>query len=311
MRDETPSTAVVLSADESVQVAREAATAAMARQPGFDIANLSEEEFEQGLERLRIRQKRMKRIYDTNLVPGVHYGNPDNAWSKPRLLKAGAEELANLCRLSPRLMGQPDVILTKEFCSVTIRMGLADSKGNFVGERHAHCNSMEKRFKKRGGAGFTWADARETMHDCYSMAEKRAFVASVLAATGLEGFLSNGETYNKALAAGQEDREAVARQGATKDEAKPMERAEMNELYKLALAAGISDRFQWGQFVEDTLGTRFVGVSDGPKLRAALSEMAGPKPAATEPVAKQEEPGRTYDDPAADIEDDAGDAREP
>lgn len=251
---------------------REAATMALAARPGFDLAAVDEQEFERGLERLKVRQRRMLRILDTVLVPGAHYGNPNNAWAKPRLLKPGAEELANLFRLSPRLIGEPVVIQGPEFVSVSVRIALFDSRGFYLAEKGGNCNALEKRFKKKSGAGFTWVDAREALHDCYSMAEKRAFVAVVLGATGADAFFANGEVMEKALAAEAEEAEDAAEAG-TADERKQATREEVREVMFKARDRGIADREQWVAFVEKVLGRRFIAAGDLPAVRAAIEAL--------------------------------------
>ena len=250
---------------------REAASRAIAAQPGFDIAAIDEDEFGRGLERLKVRQRRMQRILDTVLIPGAHYGNPNNAWKKPRLFKAGAEELSNLFRFSPRLIGEPLIVCTPDFVSVTVRIALYDSRGHYLAEKGGNCNSLEKRFKARDGGKFTWTDPREALHDCYSMAEKRAFVAAVLGASGAEAFFANGERLEKALAAEAEDMEDQAEEG--EGNRKQATKEEVRELMFKARDRGIETREQWVEFVERTLGRRFVSAGDLDKMKAAVDAL--------------------------------------
>lgn len=279
MPEPTPSGPEV-STSVAMDLHREAATRAIAAQPGFDLAAIDEADFERGLDRLKVRQRRMARILDTVLIPGAHYGNPDNAWKKPRLFKAGAEELANLFRFSPRLVGEPVIVAGAEFVSVTVRIALFDSRGHYLAEKGGNCNALEKRFKKKSGGGFTWTDAREALHDCYSMAEKRAFVAAVLGASGAEAFFANGETMEKALAAEAEEAEDAAEQGSG-SERKQATRDEVRDLMFSARERGIETREAWVEFVERTLGRRFVSAGDLEKVRAAIEAL--PKPAQPDP----------------------------
>lgn len=283
---------------------REAATLAIARQPGFDLAAVDEQEFEAGLVRLRTRQARMAKILNTVLVAGAHYGNPNKAFNKPRLLKAGAEELATLFRLSVRLMVEPVTTTAADYVAVTVRLGVYDSRGHFLTERTGHCNSLEKRFARKNGAGYTWRDAREALHDCHTMAEKRAFVALVLAATGADAFFSAEEAMEQALTA-EGDRQAETAKKAAEGPAATKE--ELRELYTLAHQVGIETRYDFTAFVEAAIGKRFIDAADVPAVRKALEDHARTKGASTTPAPAT---ARDYDDPDAPINEEAGDAAE-
>ena len=184
---------------------REAVSLAIRDDQVFDVATLSEEQFEHGLQQLKRRQQRMQQILDTVLVEGVHYGNPTikgttkKAFEKPMLLQAGAEELAKFFRLTCRHAEPPIIAATRDYCTVTVSLGCFDIGGRLITVRSASCNSLEKRFK-RGSGGWTYTDAREVVHQCLTMAEKRAQTLVVRAATGATGFFAAEEEMERALA---------------------------------------------------------------------------------------------------------------
>lgn len=258
----------------AMQPEREAATIALANRPGYDIATITDQEFEQGLERLKVRQQRMQKVLDTALTDGIHYGNPNNAFPKPMLLQPGVEELIKLFRLSPR-HGHPPIIESSEtFVSVTVMIEILDSMGRLLAARSGSCNTMEKRFRGRGGNGFTFKDAREMLHNCQAMAEKRALKFAVSAATGATAFFANEEEMAEALA------EDVP-------EPTPWTDDERKAVQKAAVAAGLKTRDDLKAFVSETLGREFVGTGeDVATLIMALKkrQIAAEKAAAKAPA---------------------------
>ena len=187
---------------------REAMSLALVGNRRFDIADLDDEEFQAGLDKLRRRQERMQQILETSLIEDVHYGNPKvgtganakRAFQKPMLYQAGAEELQKLFRFSVRPIKPNDIIATEDFVSVTVTLGCYDLGGNLLSVRSGSCTSVEGRFKRRDGKGFTYRDAREILHPCAAMAEKRAHSFAVRAATGATGFFAAEEEMAEALA---------------------------------------------------------------------------------------------------------------
>lgn len=178
----------------------------------FDVAELSEEDFTRGLATIRRRQERMQQILDTVLVEGVHYGNPKvrgggKAFEKPMLLLPGAEELAKFFRLTCRHTTDPIIQASSDYTSVIVSLGCYDVGGKLVAVRSGSCNSLEKRFKKRSGNGWTFVDAREVVHQCLAMAEKRAQTLVIRAATGATAFFCAEEEMDKALAEDTEGEE--------------------------------------------------------------------------------------------------------
>lgn len=189
------------SPEMEIELRREAATQAhLAQRAGYDVANLSDEEFARGLERIQLRQRRMRQILDQVLIAEVHYGNPNNAFPQPILYKAGAEELRGFFKISLRRVDEQRVV-TREYVEIVVRLGAYDHTGRLLAERSAACNTMEKRFQRRNGKGYTYVDAREALHDCVAMAEKRAGTLLTLEVTGASGFFANREEFESALAA--------------------------------------------------------------------------------------------------------------
>ncbi len=244
------STVVVSSPSDSTQLARRAATEEhLATRPGFDVATMQQADFEHGLVRVRTRQQRMQRILDEVMTDKVHYGNPNNAFPRPILLKAGAEELRTFFRFTLRRLDESRTV-TKEYCEVVVRLGIFDSVGRLIAERSGACNTMEKRFEKRKGGGYTYLDAREKLHDCLTMAEKRAGTLLTCEATGASAFFANREGMDEAL----ESAEGEVSPVWTDEERK--------RVYAAAREAGIATKIDMRNFVRDTLGRDRVETGD-------------------------------------------------
>lgn len=273
----------------ALQSQREAASHELVAKKQFDVANLSDEQFEQGLERIRVRQKRMQQILDTALIEGVHYGNPKTSqgrevFPKPILYQAGAEELRNLFRLQLVRVGEAVVIETKEYVSVTVTMAVMDGAGRILAPRTGNCNTLEKRFEKRGGGGWTYSDAREMVHQCYAMAEKRAGVFATREVTGATGFFAAEDEMEKALEA--REAEAAGKQ--------PLPARDRESFVGACKRAGIPEAEIEG-FIETTLGEkRDLMVADVEPLRAALKEFKAKKAGAKK--AEEKGPDAGFDD---------------
>lgn len=267
---------------------REATSIALANRPGFDVALIPEEEFARGLERIRTRQVRLQRILDTVLVPEVHYGNPSigngrTAFKKPMLYQAGAEELRNFFRLHMQHVDPPVIVEREEYASVTVTLGIFDNAGRLLCVRTGNCNTREKRFERNDKKGFTYADAREMVHQCLAMAEKRAGTLGTREATGATGFFSAEEELDKALAG-----EAPAAA-----EPVPMTEGEKATLYAEAAKVGIKKAAEFKAFVQETLGRGFIGT--GADVDALLAAIEQRKPGAAKPVQRAEESDEEID----------------
>lgn len=248
----------------------EATQMILANKPDFDLANLTEEEFELGLKRIKTRQIRMDRILKEVLADGVHFGNPlmnpdgpkdgPRVFPKPILLQPGAEELRNLFRLKLRHYHQAQVIETPAFCSVTVTLAVEDGAGRLLAPRTANCNTMEKRFEKRNGAGYIYKDAREMLHQCYTMAEKRAGILCTKEVTGANAFFA-------AL-----DEDAMQQHLAGEAELdEPWTEEQKKKFYTDAGTAGIKTRGELEQLVRRVCPGA-VGQKDLPRLYEALEQ---------------------------------------
>lgn len=246
----------------------------LANKPSFDLANLTDAEFEQGIERTKKRALRFDRILKEVLKEGVHFGNPVDkhgrkVFPKPILLQAGGEELRNLFRLKLRHYHNAEVILTKEFVSVTVTLAVEDGAGRVLAPRTANCNTMEKRFQSRDGDGFTYKDAREMLHQCYAMAEKRAGIFCTKEVTGANAFFAalDEDALNQHLA-----------DLAETDE--PWTEDQKKRFYQDAKDAGIRKREELEELV-GRVCPGAVGQKDLPRLYEAMdkwkAEQAGTK----------------------------------
>lgn len=236
----------------------------------FDLADLSDQEFERELDRMKTRLERIDRIIKTRLVEGVHYGipkdkngNPIKSIKKPFLYQPGAEELRSIYRLRLKSTATPIIEASKEYVSVTVTIGVFDSFGRLLAERSANCNSQEGRFEKWDKSGRIFTDAREVIHNCLSMAEKRAGVFATREATGASGNFSNPEEMEKALEeASAETGEAI--EGWTEEE--------KTKIYRLTPKAGIKTREEFATFVLKTLGHEHISTGgDVEKLELELN----------------------------------------
>lgn len=213
----------------------------------MDIASLTESDFARGLERIETSKVRMARILDSVLVKDAHYGNPNNAFQKPILFQAGAEELSKGFRLQIHATAPDSLTVQPDFVQVTVHRAIYDISGRMIDQTTASCSTKEKRFKKRNGSGFVYEDARECLNDCYAMAEKRAKVRLVRSALGLTAFLANGEEMEDAT---EQDRPLT-----------PMTDEERKKVYDAAQRAGLGKK-AFTEFVHATLGRTEIGTGD-------------------------------------------------
>ena len=261
---ETPSVGVIAELDER----RRLVTEAMSDVKGKDLADLTESEYKEGIRRVKLVQARMQEILAEVLVKDAHFGNPKNAFKTPILYKGGAEELRRLMRLTLRRVAPDEIIAEPDFCSVVVSVGIFDAVGRLLATRRAACTTKEKRFKKFDGAGWTYDDAREMLHNCMAMAEKRAGGLLTCEVSGATAFFSNGETMEEAL----EDDKPI----------KPWTSEEKQIVYAAAAKKRMG-RNAIAKLVMDTLGTATVGTGDDVEmLLAAINAWEKPKPEGTE-----------------------------
>lgn len=259
-----------------------------------DLADLSDAEFEKGIQRVLLRQQRMKRLMDDVLIENVHYGrekdtNGNPVFKKDRLKKAGAEELRTIVKLTCRDVAEPMIVATAEACYVIVNRGIYDAFGNCLATARAACHTKEKRFKGRGG-GWTYTDPREELHNCVSMANKRADSSLTSEATGATGHFSDGEDLEDAL---NDDKPMVP---WTDDEKKIVGEA--------AAKKGMG-RNAYSALIEATLGRQKIGTGDDVvKVLNAIATWVKPGTAG-------DSPKRPNDIPAAGLDPLPADTRTP
>lgn len=289
-----------LAAGRALEHTREQASLRLMEQKSYDIADIPEEVFAAGLERIQRRQERLQRIIGTVLIKGAHYGNPNNAFKKPILYKAGAEELRETFRLKAKTLAE-DAQITADFVSVTVTVGIFDLAGRQVAEETANCNSLEPRFRKFDKSGPTFADSRETVDNCTAMALKRARSRATMAACGASAFFANEDDMDAGLEARAKGEEAER----WSDEAR-------KKFMDDARAAGVKSRRDLEALITKALGgERPVLTADIPKLYETLAarkqEKAEAKPADAKPEAEAPAPPPATTDAAAqDLQVDAG-----
>jgi hypothetical protein len=178
------------------------------------------------------------------------------------------------------------IVETSEYVSVTVYRTIVDRSGNEGGRVAASCTTKEKRFKRRDGKGYVFDDAREVLHDCRQMAEKRAEVLLVRGALGLTAFLAAEDEMDEALQ--QPEKPLV-----------PWSEDEKRRVYAAAADKGIGKR-QFATLVQETLGRPTVGT--GPDVVAMLAAIAEWKPpvTATESTMEDAEAAELPDDAASD-----------
>jgi hypothetical protein len=186
--------------EEELQEKRRNYSVALLEEPAKTLPDLTDAEFNNGMDRITRGQERMQKILATVLKPKVHFDNPNNAFQSPILLKAGAEELRRLMRVRVRRIAEPQVEATTDWVSVTVHLGIYDEMNRLIAERTANCNTLEKRFRNRKGE-WTYRDPREMVHQCLAMAEKRAAIDLTEEASGATGFFQT----EQALIDGIED----------------------------------------------------------------------------------------------------------
>jgi murein DD-endopeptidase MepM/ murein hydrolase activator NlpD len=266
---------------------------------GYDLANLTEQQFEEGLARIAVRDARLEQVIATVLRPDVHYGNPLDRMGKPvfqrRILyKPGAEKLRTFFRYHCANMAAPVIEQSKEWVSVTVRRGISDSAGRLLAERTSNCNTLEKRFEKRGGGGYTFTDARQKIHDCLAMAEKRADGLLTLEVTGASAVFYAEEELDRIAAEQQEENDSI-----------PPWTADDKQAVLLAARAAKVKSGQFDRLVMEVLGRRDIHTgADVTKLLTALqaiqAEQVAPIKVATDayaaPAHHIEKAGETFDE---------------
>lgn len=241
---------------------RQEQSAAIAQRFGeFDLADLSEEQFERELDRMKTRLARVEKICKTRLVEDVHFGIPKDkdgkpvkSIKKPFLYQAGAEELRQIYRLTLKHTPEsPKVVSSKEHVDVTVTLGIYNSFGHLIAQRSANCNTREKRFQKYDG-GWIYTDAREQAHNCIAMAEKRAGVFLTREATGASGYFTNPEELERAVEAAEEAEVVSVITPWTEDE--------KTKVYRAVKDIGIKTADEFAKFALEVLGRKEIGTGE-------------------------------------------------
>src|SRR5690606_19248898 len=82
-------------------------------------------------------------------------------------------------------------------------VGIFDEMGRMICQGMGNCDTKEARFRKRNGVGWIYADAREKLHDCLVMAEKRAATQLTLEASGATGYFADADMLAEAIENGE------------------------------------------------------------------------------------------------------------
>lgn len=275
---------------------REEATALVQQSAIADLADMSEVDFNKALERAKVARQRVEHILDHVLIPGAHFGNPEvdgkKAFKHPILFLAGAEALVTMFRLQivevmgkdretiivpPTLDATTGKTLDPGFVSITVTYGISMASGAITVQTTTNCNSREKRFRRFSGQQkWTYEDARETIHDCLSIAIKRAVVRLVRGALGLTPWLAT-----------EEEMEAAADREAKKLLTEPWTKADRERVYAEARKAGIDTKGKFAAFVQATLGRSEVG--QGEDVAKLLLALKTPTPSEHDPLDEDED----------------------
>jgi len=248
---------------------REAASVALLERPAFDIAAMSDAQFEEALALHKKRQERVQKVLLNLLERGLDYGTVpgvegDFPW------EGAADKVARFLRWNVKLMNDRSVEITNDALLVTLELGIFDQQGQLLATCLRGCSSKEKRFRKRNG-GWRFDDHREVLNECVSMAAKRAKVAGVLSAAGIKGVFKSLEARD-----------------ASDEGAEPWTKEEQRWVKEAAKKAGMKTRDEIRQLAIDVLGRDFVGTGEDVRtlLEAIEAKGKGETPARVENAAK-------------------------
>lgn len=226
----------------------------------FDIAALSDEEFEAGLALERTRQDRIKQIIKNDLIEGIDFGAVPGV-SKPFAWEGTADKILKRFRWTAQPVGEPSVQHVEGGMLVSVTAGIFDNMGRLIHSVPRSCSTFEKRFKLRSpqkGKLFKFDDPRECLNECLGMAFKRGKLAATLSAAGAKGYFTNPEQLDEP------------------ETAEPWTPEQKQEFYKAALKAGIKTAAAAQAFVAQTLGRGEVYTTDVEALTAALATYKAP-----------------------------------
>lgn len=232
---------------------RESVSQALAARPGFDIADLSDEEFEGALARERKRQERIRQIIKNDLIKGEDYGEVSGI-PQPFAWEGAADKIALRFRWTCQPIGDPSITRGEDYLAATVTVGVFDSMGRLVHSVPRSCSTMERRFKNSKTKKWKFDDPAEALNEVVAMAFKRGKVAGVLSAAAAKRYFANPEQLNQ------------------DDEPDPWTPEQKQVAYALAPKAGIKTPEDFAAFVQETLGREAVYAVDVPKLMEKLEE---------------------------------------
>lgn len=256
-------------------------------QPGKDLADLTDDEFERGIRRIKTVQARMQKLLDEVLQENVHYGKEKDSrgnpvFKKPILKKAGAEEIRRLMRWTLRDMTTPEITRDEDgHQRVMVHLGVFDSLGHLMSSAQGVCHTAEPRFLRFDKKGFIYQDAREQLHNLTSMARKRAGVAATCEASGATAFFANREEMVDVVDADDDEDTVIT----------PWSDDERKEVFDLAISRGMG-RKALESLTVDLFGRLKVSTGmEAKKLLAAVKDWVqrNPQPVGnTTPEAKDQ-----------------------
>lgn len=129
------------------------------------------------------QRKMLRQFISSQLKAGVDYGIIPGT-KKPTLYKPGAEKLANLFHLGSRIVNTEREFDRKEnFAMFTYTVEVFHlPTGKVISQCQGSANSQEKKYKTR--------PAMDVVNTLQKMAQKRAFVGAIIAATGASDFFT-------------------------------------------------------------------------------------------------------------------------
>lgn len=145
------------------------------------LAQMSDQDFDQRLNGLQRSRQRIEMIHRSLMHKGLDFDVIPGTGSKPTLLKAGAEKLAQFYGWVATFHedtrfggeGEPPIIVI-----MRCRLHLADSTGPVIAEGCGAASSWERKYSRMQGQA-----AYDLLNTILKMATKRAFVDAVLRAS--------------------------------------------------------------------------------------------------------------------------------
>lgn len=243
----------------------------------FDIADLTEQQFQDLLKREQLRLTRLRQIIKNDLVAGKDYGILPGT-DKPSGWEGAADKINMRMRWTPRPLGEPHIIRTGDRLMVTMTVGVFNNMDQLVGSATRSCSTKEKRFRRKGLDKWKFEDPDETLNECVAMTFKRGKLAATFSAAGIKGDFAEEEV---------EDEGEVS---------EPWSDDERKGWAVTAMKAGIPKEGLTA-FVGQVLGgPRVPRKTDLPALSAAVAAYRKP---GTKEAAAGEEAGVTFDEAPA------------